>query len=355
MALEKVRAAMAAQGLEAMLISRAENMRYVSGFTGGDGHVLVTGTGAWLATDSRYYEQVGREAPGLELVRMADGFAKALPELVSKVGIERLGFESDFVTYDQYASWGEAVPGLTWVPVKELVLGLRATKGEAELAAIRKAVAIADAAMAQLLEEIRPGMTEKEAAWVLESYMRTHGADALSFDIIVGSGPNGAMPHAVTSDRAIQAGEPIVVDMGCKVDGYCSDMTRTFCLGKPQDLNAYLRVWNTVLEAHNQARDAIRPGMMGKEAHAVAQAVIDQAGYGAHFGHGLGHGVGLAIHEKPSVGRLSEDVLEPGAVITVEPGIYLEGWGGVRLEDMGVVTESGIEIFTSSPKIAIVS
>lgn len=353
MRIDKLRQVMAEQGLEAMAVSQLENIRYVSGYRG-EGLLIVTGDRQLIVTDFRYYEQVEREAPDCELVKMTAGLAKALPTAMADLGALRIGFESAQVSYDAYASWEEVTPEWEWVPTKGIVLELRSNKDEGELAAIRKAVALGDEAIVHLMGVIRPGMTEVQVAWELEVYMRTHGAESLSFPTIVGSGPNGALPHAITSERVIQPGEPIVIDMGCKVDGYCSDMTRTFCVGHPADPERFHHVWDTVLEAQRQATAAIKAGVVGKDAHAVAQQVIEQAGYGDNFGHGLGHGVGLQIHEKPSVGRLSEDVLQPGAVVTVEPGIYLPGWGGVRIEDMGVVRADGIEIFTAAPKVAVV-
>jgi Xaa-Pro aminopeptidase len=340
--------------LDALIVSRPENIRYISGYKG-EGQMIVTPERALIATDFRYYEQLAEEAPDFALVKVTKSFSKVLPDIVAALCPETIGFESHVVTHDVYTSWQKAAPDVRWTATKDVVETLRMTKDEEELAAIRQAVAIGDAAIAHLVEIIEPGMTEAAAAWELERYMRTHGSQAVSFPIIVGAGPRGALPHVVPSDRVIQPGEPIVIDMGCKIDGYCSDMTRTFTVGEPSDPERYHEVWNTVLEAQQAARKAIRPGMLGKEAHAVAQEIITDAGYGDYFGHGLGHGVGLAIHEKPSVGRTSEDTLRPGAVITVEPGIYIPDWGGVRIEDMGVVTEEGIEIFTKADKIAVVS
>ncbi|HID96168.1 MAG TPA: peptidase M24 family protein, partial [Candidatus Latescibacteria bacterium] len=195
---------------------------------------------------------------------------------------------------------------------------------------------------------IEPGMTEKEVAWELESFMRTHGAEKAAFDLIVASGPNGALPHVTASERAIRAGEPIVMDLGCVVEGYHSDMTRTICLGQPDA--RFREIYQLVLSAQLAAEEAIRPGMTGREADAIARRIIEEAGYGEQFGHGLGHGVGLAIHEKPTLGKLSEDVLEPGMVFTVEPGIYIPGWGGVRIEDMVVLREDGVEVLTQASK-----
>jgi len=225
---------------------------------------------------------------------------------------------------------------------------MRAIKDNAELATIRRAVAISDGAVEHIKKMIRPGITEKEIAWELEFYMRTHGADQLAFPIIAAAGPNGAMPHAVPSDRAVLPGEPIVMDLGARVDGYNSDLTRTICIGEPDE--RFRQVYGVVLKAQLAAEEAIRPGMQGREADAVAREVISKAGYGEYFGHGLGHGVGLAVHEKPGVGKTSEDLLLPGSVVTVEPGIYIPGWGGIRIEDTVIVTDDGIEVLSQATK-----
>lgn len=351
--LARLRQVMAERQLDAMFITQPENRRYLSGFTGSAGYLLISAREALLATDFRYYEQVQRQSPEFALVRITDRFEDVLPQMVERVGAQRIGFESASVTFDQYQSWTGLTGECEWVATKEIVEELRTIKDAAEIAAIRRAVAIADEAIMHLAEVIRPGMTEREAAWELEAYMRTHGADETSFRIIVAAGPNGAMPHAVTSDRPIQAGEPIVMDLGAKVDGYCSDLTRTFCIGEPKD-DLYLRVWHTVLQAQQAAEAGIRAGMSGVAADALARQVIADAGYGDNFGHGLGHGVGLAIHEKPRASRLSEAVLPAGSVLTIEPGIYLPGWGGVRIEDMAVITPDGVDVLTAAPKVPTV-
>lgn len=354
MKLEKLRQTLAELELDAILVSKGANIRYLSGFTGGEGVLLISREEALLATDFRYYEQVEKEARAFRLAKITTKFEELLPQIVAEVGAQRIGFEGQHVTYEQYQTWANALQGRKLIPTKEIVEKLRMVKDAAELAVIRRAVALADEAMVHLMGVIRVGMTEREVSWELESYMRTHGAEAVSFTIIVGSGPNGSMPHAVTTDRRIEPGESIVMDLGAKVDGYCSDLTRTFCLGTPQSAE-YPKVWEIVLAAQQAARDVIRAGMPGNEAHAVAQEVIEKAGYGDKFGHGLGHGVGLEIHEKPRASRLSEDVLPAGAVITIEPGIYLPGQFGVRIEDMAVVTETGVEVLTRAPKVISVS
>jgi len=349
-----LRQKLAEQDLDAILITQPENRRYVSGFTGSAGVLLISQDQAILATDFRYYEQVEKQAPDFRLAKVTGKFKTVLPELVQQVGAKRVSFESAHLTVDQRQEWQEVAEGAVstsefdLVPTKELVKGIRAVKDEHELSKIKKAIALADEAIAHIVGFIEPGMTEKEVAWELEVFMRTHGAEKLAFDIIVGSGPNGAMPHATVSERAIRAGEPIVIDMGAMIGGYNSDLTRTICAGQPDD--KFREIYDIVLEAQLTAEQSIRPGIQGKQADDIARQVIEEAGYGENYGHGLGHGVGLAVHEKPGVGRLSEDVLEPGMVFTVEPGIYLPGWGGVRIEDIVVLKEDGVEILTQASK-----
>ncbi|MBC8264235.1 MAG: aminopeptidase P family protein [Anaerolineales bacterium] len=348
MRLTKLREILTTEGLDAILITQPENRRYLSGFTGSAGVLLISQEQAVLATDFRYYEQVEKQAPDFQLAEVKDEFKTVLPELVQQLGAKRVGFESAHLTVDQHREWQEVVEGFELATTKELVTRMRAVKDEDELSRIKKAIALADQAIARIVGFIEPGMTEKEVAWELEVFMRTHGAEKLAFDIIVGSGPNGAMPHASASERVIQAGEPIVIDMGAMVGGYNSDLTRTICAGRPDD--KFREIYDIVLEAQLAAEQSIRPGMQGKQADDIARQVIEKAGYGENYGHGLGHGVGLAVHEKPGVGRLSEDVLEPGMVFTVEPGIYLPGWGGVRIEDIVVMREDGVEVLTQASK-----
>ena len=335
--------------LDAVLITQPENRRYLSGFTGSAGVLLISAEQAILATDFRYYEQVSKQAPDFELAKIKDKFTNILPDLVAQVGARRVGFEAAHLPYAQYQEWAEVAEGIELVPTKELVEGLRAVKDEGELEIIRRAVALADGAMAHVLDVMEPGMTERAVAWEIETYMRTHGADKVAFDIIVAGGPNGAMPHAQPSDAPIQAGEPIVMDIGALINGYHSDLTRTVCLDRPDD--RFREIYEIVLRAQLAAEEGVRAGMTGREADALARSVIEEAGYGEHFGHGLGHGVGLAVHEKPRLSKLSEEeVLQPGMVVTIEPGIYLPGWGGVRIEDMVVVGEDGVEVLTQASK-----
>ena len=348
MRIQRMRQALHQQGIDAILVTRPENQRYLSGFTGGDGMLLITQTDALLLTDFRYYEQVAEEAPDFQLVKLESQTPQVLKQVLRKHQVQTLGFESTDVSFARYQEWKKATRGVKWVPTQEAVESLRMVKDGDELARIRKAVAISDAACDHIREFVQPGMTEKEVAWELESYMRTHGAESLAFPLIVGSGPDGAKPHAVLEDRPIQKGEAIVLDMGARVDGYNSDLTRTICLGKPDE--KLQEVYDIVLRAQLAAEEGAKPGMKGQEVDALARQVINDAGHAEHFGHGLGHGVGLAVHEGPSAGQSGTRTMEPGMVCTIEPGIYLPGWGGVRIEDLVVFTATGVDVLTQARK-----
>ena len=352
MRLTKLRALLPEREVDAMLVSQPENRRYLSGFRGSAGWLIITAERAVMATDFRYYEQVGREAPGFELAKIRSRFSDLLPEVLADLGVKRLGFESQHLTVEQLNTLSKAAGGVEWLPLEGTVEKIRAVKDEDEVDALRRSVALTDDAFAHLLDVIVPGMTEREAAWEIEAYMRGHGAGKVAFDLIVAAGPNGALPHAHPGDQAILTGAPVVVDIGCMLDGYCADMTRTFCLGEPS--SRYLEVWDVVLQAQEAAEAVIRAGMTGVAADAAARDVIVEAGYGEFFGHGLGHGVGLAVHEKPWASRLSEDTFEAGMSLTVEPGIYLPGEFGVRIEDLVIISEDGIEILTNTPKRPVV-
>jgi Xaa-Pro aminopeptidase len=349
MRVKKLREKMQRHDLDGLLITDPANRRYLSGFTGSTATLLVTADQTMIMVDFRYFERAELEAPGWEQVRVTTGRREALVDMVRLAGVRRMGIEADHMTV---AQWREAQDDLTeveLVPVKEFVLPIRAIKEEQEIQTIRAAVGCADAAFAHVCQVIRPGMTEREVAWELEKHMREHGASGPSFPFIVGSGPNGAMPHATSSERVIQVGEPIVMDFGAIVDGYCSDITRTVCLGECSE--RYRDTWQLVLEAHLEAKEGIRPGMTGQEADAIARDLFAKAGFTEAFGHGLGHGVGLNIHEKPFMSRLSkDDVLETGMVLTVEPGLYFSGWGGVRIEDIVIVRQDGVEVLTKAAK-----
>ncbi len=348
MRLQKLREFMASKGLDGFLVIQPENRRYLSGFTGSFGVLLITQDSAFIATDFRYYEQVERECPGFTLVKVEKQLTDVLPKMMEEAGVKTLGFESFYLTVDEYRKWKRLTRGVKWVPCEDVVGKIRSVKSPEELQAIRQAISLADEAFQHFCQIVRPGMSEKEAAWEIETFMRTHGADKVAFDLIVASGPNGALPHARASERIIREGEPIVVDIGCVVNGYCSDLTRTVILGKADD--RFREIYSIVLKAQEKAEKAIKPGMRACRADSIARKVIEKAGYGPQFGHGLGHGIGLAVHELPRVGKVSRDTLQAGNVITVEPGIYISGWGGIRLEDVVLIKEDGAEVLTRAPK-----
>lgn len=352
--LARVRARMAEQDLPALLVSSAENRRYLSGFTGSAGHLLVTPDQAVLLTDFRYVEQATEEAPNWVVRKLEHGLVKELSSIARDYGLGRLGFEANALTYAQWDQLQAAAQdiGLELTPTKDLIEPIRMVKDDEELATIERAVAIADAAVVAVSTWIRPGMTETAVAWELEKRMREAGADGLAFDVIVGSGPRGALPHAHPTSKRIEAGEPIVLDLGCVVSGYRSDLTRTICLGEPDPF--YLEIYDIVLRAQRAALAQIRPGMKAGEADQLARDVIAEAGYGDFFGHSLGHGIGLQTHEGPFVRRDGEDVLEVGMVFSVEPGIYLPGKFGVRTEDLVVLGEHGVRVLSQAPKEAAI-
>ncbi len=354
MPLTKFREKMSAAGYDAFIVTQPENRRYLSGFTGSDGALFITAAEKYLLTDSRYYEQVGRESPEWTLIKASYRTDEHLVKLLESLHLTgaTIGFEADYFTVAQFKAWQKTLPNTVTLKATSGFVGeLRAIKTPAELAAIKRAQAVADDAMAHIYDWIQPGVTERDVAWELEVTMRTHGATALSFDTIVAAGANSALPHATPGDTVIEPGDVVLIDMGCVVDGYCSDMTRTFSLGEPKN-SQYVAVWNIVEQARATAAAGISAGLSSRQADALARDVILAAGYGDQFGHSLGHGVGLAVHELPPVSYARESELQTNMVITIEPGIYLPGAFGVRLEDMAVVADGGVEIITCTPKIA---
>ena len=339
--------------LDAMLISTPENRRYLSGFTGSAGYLLIAKDHVVLVTDSRYTEQATHQAPDYQVLQVRGGWG-CLLDLLKKTGVKRLGFEGQHLTVAAHQALLDALkeePDLSHtsqVATSGIVEELRATKDREELALLQKAIDASDAAMEAVCPAIQEGITEREVAWRMEVAMRDSGADGISFDTIVAAGPNGAMAHHQPSDRPIHRGEPIVIDMGARVGGYCSDITRTVVVGEPDDV--FRKVYDTVLGAQLTAIHTVRAGMTGEECDSLSRSVIAEAGYGDNFGHGLGHGVGLEIHEYPRVGPKSTDGLDPNMVFTVEPGIYITGWGGVRIEDIVMLNERGATPLSKASK-----
>ncbi|NLA07815.1 MAG: aminopeptidase P family protein [Firmicutes bacterium] len=335
-------------GIDGLLITRPENRRYMTGFTGSAGVVVVTADDACFITDFRYVEQAAYQAPEFTVIKHEVKIADTLRAVAEKAGIKKLGFEKDVITYKQHETFSSALPGIELVPTEGIVETLRTVKDEHEIDYIRRAEAIGDAAFSHILDIIKPGMTEIDVALEIEWFMRKSGAEGIGFEVIIASGECGAMPHGVASSKKLAEGELIVMDFGAVYQGYRGDMTRTVSLGKASPEQR--RIYDIVLQAQEAALQGILPGKTGKEIDGLARKVIEEAGYGENFGHGLGHGVGLAVHEEPRLSVTAAEELRPGMVVTVEPGIYLPGFLGVRIEDLVVVSESGIMNLTSSPK-----
>jgi Xaa-Pro aminopeptidase len=326
---------------EPLLVTTGVNVRYLTGFQSSNAALLVDEERIVLFTDFRYAE-AARALDGVEFVQSQRSLLKTVAETLDC----RFAFEATALTYDAWQTLHDA--GLELVPRKGLVEGLRAVKDESELAAIREAARITDQTYAALAEERFIGRTERELAWRMEQIFHELGAHGIAFEIIVGSGPTGALPHGRPTDRVIEANTTVVVDSGAVFRAYNADCTRTFATGElPDDL---ARAYDACLRGQLAGLDAMRAGVSGAEADEAARRVIDDAGFGENFGHGLGHGIGLLVHETPSARPESEDLFEPGNVITCEPGIYLEGRGGVRIEDLVVITEGEPEILSPYTK-----
>ena len=338
--------------IDAILVSQPDNLYYLSGCEGLEGHLLITEDQAVLVTDFRYTEQAQRQSPDYELFRISGKMAEWLPGLFKDRRIKTLGFESSFATvafYEQLNSLLKDLPAMpALVPVSGLVEYLRVIKDPVEIESIEKAAHITDEVLAYIENILEPGLTELQLAWEIEKHMREHGSQSVPFELIVAFGPNSALPHARPSDYPLKAGEPVVIDLGSRYNFYGSDLTRTFCVGRPND--TFKKVYDIVLKAQMTAIENIRPGMTGTEADALARRVISDAGYGESFGHGLGHGIGLVTHENPRVSLNSTDVLAEGMVFTIEPGIYLSGWGGVRIEDDVVIEKGKIRVISGARK-----
>lgn len=345
---EQLRVMLQEQGLSALLVASPINRRYLTGFTGSAGYVLITRDESYLLTDFRYMTQAPEQAKGFKVVEHGSKVMETVKELLTAEGITSLGFEQEHITYAVFTTFTEQLKPITLTPVSGLVEKLRIFKDSEELRVMQRAADLADATFSHILNIVEVGKTEREIDLQMEMFMRSHGATSSSFDTIVASGERSALPHGVASERVIQGNEFITFDFGALLDGYCSDLTRTIALGTPDP--KLKEIYDIVLEAQLHALDHIKPGMTGREADALTRDIISKYGYGEYFGHSTGHGLGMEVHESPRLSKLSDDVLEPGMVVTVEPGIYLPGLGGVRIEDDIVITETGIHILTSSSK-----
>ena len=339
---------MEARGLSAALIHKPQNMRYLTGFTG-EGCLFLSAQRQAVLTDFRYAEQLSRQAPSLECVRtrMGKSVETLVAELAAASGAKQLAVETDFLCYDDWAALQAALGDVALTPLAGLVEEMRLVKDEGEIDCIRRAADIACRAFKAILEVIRPGMTEREVAVALNCEMLKLGSEGEAFDTIACAGLNGSLPHAVPGEHRLQNGELLTLDFGATFGGYRSDMTRTVGIGKVD--GALKDLYQTVLSAHEMALEAVRPGAVCEEVDKVARDFIE-ARYPGSFGHALGHGVGLDIHEQPRLGRGDETVLRPGHVVTIEPGIYISGLGGCRIEDMAILTSDGYIDPIDAPK-----
>jgi len=350
--LHKLRQKLSEKEIDAFFISKPENRYYLSGFNGSDGFLLITPQDTILATDFRYIEQAKRQAPGYHIFQITNNIADWFPGLAAELHLRQLGFEAGHITFTLYQRLCNALKKLELntklVPIDRLIESLRAIKEPEEIELITKAAAISDSAFEYIKSIIHIGMSEKEIAWEIEKFMREHGSQTIPFEAIVASGPNSALPHAIPSEHTIQPGEPIIIDIGARISGYCSDLSRTICLdGNNETFN---KIYNIVLEAQLEAISKIKEGMTGEKADESARSIIEQAGYSKAFGHSLGHGIGLAPHEPPRLGPNSQEQLENGMVFSIEPGIYVSGWGGVRIEDTVVMEYGKIRVISKAEK-----
>ena len=353
---DKVRSVMAEQGLDAFVVSGLSSVRWLTGFTGSNGCVVVTAEGFTLVTDGRYASQ----AP-TQLAEAGCDASIVLDRWLVTGAVETLGdarrvaLEADVVTWSVLQRWeAETADGVELVPTTRVLPELRSVKDDAELARIARAATIVDGVLSGVKELLVPGVTEREIGQALDDGIRASGASGPGYETIVGSGPNAALPHARPTDRVMRTGDLVVIDVGGLVDGYRSDMTRTFVVGGPDAADeTAVEIHRLVTEAQAAGVATVRPGIEARAVDEACRSIIRDAGHGEHFGHGTGHGVGLDIHELPSVHATDTAILQPGHLITVEPGVYLPGIGGVRVEDLVVVTETGCRPLTTSPKLAL--
>lgn len=348
---DKLRMLMKKNDLSGFLVTNPYNLRYLTNFTGTTGLAIITLDKAFFVTDFRYTEQAAKQAQGFEIIQNTGHIYDEVVAIAEKEALNNLAFEETFVSFAEYSLLEEITP-CDLVPVAGLIEELREVKDEAEIAIIEKACSIADLGFKHILTVIKPGMTEIEIANQLDFYMRSLGASGVSFETIVASGVRSAMPHGVASEKVIEKGDLITLDFGCYYQGYVSDMTRTFAIGEPD--SKLKDIYQIVLEAQLKVLDAAKPGLTGIQLDAIARDHIASYGYGEAFGHSTGHGIGLEIHEGPNVSFRADKQFVPGNVITDEPGIYIAGLGGVRIEDDLLITKEGNRVLTHSPKELIV-
>ena len=354
--ISSLRKEIASADINTIIILSDENRMYLSGYTGVDGRydetagiLVITENDLILACDSRYDTQAEREAPLFSVVCYEKSYTEELPGILKSINSSKIGFESERLTFKSYETIKQEITkadlNVEISSDSNILKTLRQNKDEYEISMIKKALKISEDSFLQLKTLIKEGMTEKEAAWTFEKLMRENGADSLSFDVIMASGENSALPHAIPSDRKINKNEPLLFDFGVRLGGYCSDTSRTLIMEKSTD--EFEKIYNIVFQAQKMAVEKIKPGIKASSVDKVSRDYIDNTEYKGKFGHGLGHGVGIVIHEAPRLSKFDDTILEPGMIVTVEPGIYVPGWGGIRLENMIEVTENGANVLNN--------
>ncbi|MBA3724920.1 MAG: aminopeptidase P family protein [Armatimonadetes bacterium] len=347
--LEKLRSRMSEAGIDAMLVTAIDNVRWLTGFSGSSGAALVTQSDGIFISDSRYREQAGEEVRGLpvEIYQSPKSLAETMAEAAKNLGLPKLAFEAEHVSVATFNSWKERFNGVALEPASNIADQLRMVKTAEEIEKIKAACGVADSCWSHVQRMLQPGVSEYDIGLDIEFFIRRLGAQ-LAFSPIVVSGPRSARPHGYPSERKLENGDFVTMDFGANVDGYNSDITRTIVIGEPT--KRHREIWNAVLEAQLAAIDAIRPGKGAQEIDALSREVLAKYDFAKYFGHGLGHGLGRLVHDIGGMNAVSKDILEEGQVWTVEPGVYIEAFGGVRIEDDIVVTADGCELLTHSPK-----
>lgn len=345
--IEKLRSCMISKNLDCVFVKGDPNRNYLSGFTGDESFSIITADKAFFITDSRFTQQAKEQVKDYEIVEYKGVFRDFFTDITKKLNVKNIGFEEDIVSYDEYQRLSKNLDAKL-VPMGGIIEDIRLIKDESEVEVIRKAAEIADKAFSHMLKFIKSGMSEREVGLELEFTMKKLGAKDLSFPSIVASGVRSCLPHGQATDKVLNNGEFLTLDFGCIFNEYCSDMTRTVVIGEPSDKMA--EIYDTVLQAQKNALQVIKSEIKACVVDEAARSYISKKGYGQYFGHGVGHGVGREIHEGPRVSPASDTILKPGMIITDEPGIYIPNFGGVRIEDLILVTKNGCEVLSNSPK-----
>jgi Xaa-Pro aminopeptidase len=346
-AFKKIREKLDKYSLDGILVSNLDNVRYLSDFTGSEGAVLISENGNYFLTGTRYTTQASEQTKGF-IIREYSNREEEISDLISNLNIKSLGFEPQYVTFEVYNKLLERLQDTKLIPIAEGLDSVRDKKEVSELKLIKDAIKIASESYLEVVDRIKVGVEEREIALEIEYLMRKKGAEKVSFDTIVASGKRAALPHGIATSKKIKKGDLVVIDFGARYQGYYSDETQTVVVGKPTTKQK--KIYQTVKDAQEKAFETIKPGVDVTKVDSAARDYIDKAGFGRYFGHGTGHGVGLAVHDMPHISPLGKGVIEEGMVFTIEPGIYIPKWGGVRIEDMVRVTPQGYERLTFLPK-----